>query len=160
MLEDVLSWSIVLIGAIVMHFTDFVLIDPLMSIGVSIFILVNAIKNLKEILDLFLEKVPDNIDLADIEGRLNNIDGVKNVHHIHIWSMDGNNNFATMHVVTDNDPDVIKAAVREELKIHSIVHTTIEIETSQNECCEKNCHIENVSASSKHHHHQHKHHLH
>ena len=56
MLEDVLGWIVVLVGAIVMRFTDFALIDPLMSIGVAVFILINAVGNLKEVLDLFLEK--------------------------------------------------------------------------------------------------------
>lgn len=52
---------VVLIGAIVMRFTDFSILDPIMSIGVAVFIIVNAFKNLKEVLDLFLEKVPNNI---------------------------------------------------------------------------------------------------
>ena len=56
MLEDVLGWIVVLVGAIVMRFTDFYIIDPLMSIGVAIFILINALKNLKDVIDLFLEK--------------------------------------------------------------------------------------------------------
>ena len=55
MLEDVLGWVIVLIGAIVMNFTDIKIIDPIMSMGVAIFILINSIKNLKKVLDLFLE---------------------------------------------------------------------------------------------------------
>ena len=50
MLEDVLGWIVVLVGAIVMRFTDFSLLDPIMSIGVSAFILINAIRNLKEII--------------------------------------------------------------------------------------------------------------
>ena len=58
MLEDVLGWAIVLIGAIIMNFTDIKIIDPIMSIGVALFILVNTLKNLKKILDLFLEKTP------------------------------------------------------------------------------------------------------
>ena len=55
MLEDVLGWVVVLIGAIIMRFTDLSIIDPLMSIGVSVFIFINAIKNLKQIENLFLE---------------------------------------------------------------------------------------------------------
>ena len=50
MLEDVLGWIVVLVGAIVMRFTDFALLDPIMSIGVSLFILINALRNLKEII--------------------------------------------------------------------------------------------------------------
>lgn len=50
MLEDVLGWIVVLVGAVVMRFTDFALLDPIMSIGVSAFILINALRNLKEII--------------------------------------------------------------------------------------------------------------
>ena len=61
MLEDVLGWVVVLIGAIIMNFTDIRIIDPIMSIGVALFILINTLKSLKQILDLFLEKTPQNI---------------------------------------------------------------------------------------------------
>ena len=66
MLEDVLGWIVVLVGAILMKFTDIRIIDSIMSIGVALFILVNSFKNLKEILDLFLEKTPKNISIEEI----------------------------------------------------------------------------------------------
>ena len=104
MLEDVLGWLVVLVGAVIMRFTDFALIDPIMSIGVAVFIIVNALKQLKEIVDLFLEKTPHGLSLAEIKEHVEAIDGVENVHHIHLWSVDGINACATMHVVTDCDP--------------------------------------------------------
>ena len=84
MLEDVLGWIVVFVGAIIMHFTNFTLIDPIMSIGVSVFILVNAIKNLKSAIDLFLEKTPEDIEVNKIKEHIMNIDGIIDVHHIHI----------------------------------------------------------------------------
>ena len=65
MLEDVLGWVVVLVGAIVMRFTSFYIIDPLMSIGVAIFIIIGAIKNLKEIFDIILQKTPCDIDIDE-----------------------------------------------------------------------------------------------
>ena len=65
MLEDVLGWAVVFIGSVVMRFTDIRILDPIMSIGIALFILVHAIRNLKEIFDLFLEKAPYYIDMAD-----------------------------------------------------------------------------------------------
>ena len=127
MLEDVLGWAVVLVGALVMKFTDFALIDPLMSIGVAVFILINALKNLKEALDLFLEKTPKDIVLDEIESHIMSIDGVEDVHHIHIWSLDGHSNFATMHIVTNEDSHLIKDKVREELMEHGIAHSTLEL---------------------------------
>ena len=153
MLEDVLGWAVVLVGAIVMRFTDFSLIDPIMSIGVSVFILVNAIKNLKEIIDLFLEKTPHGIDVNEIKEHISKIDGVFDVHHIHIWSMDGQSNYATMHIVTNSDSHQIKEKIREELREHGIAHVTLELESKDEHCREKNCHVEFSANSSGHHHH-------
>ncbi len=155
MLEDVFGWVVVLIGAIVMKFTDFALIDPIMSIGVAVFILINAVKNLKEALDLFLEKAPKGIELKGIESHLREIEGVFDVHHIHIWSLDGHNNYATLHIVTDSERAEIKARVREELKEHGITHSTLELESVGEECREKHCHIEHSDAAHRHRHHHH-----
>ena len=155
MLEDVLGWAIILIGAIVMRFTDFWLIDPIMSIGVSAFILINALKTLKEGIDLILEKVPSDISVSEITEHLKSIDGVLDVHHLHLWSMDGQNNFATMHVVTDGDAHEIKDAIREELLEHGVGHVTIEIESNCEHCHHKECRIESASHLGHHHHHHH-----
>lgn len=157
MLEDVLGWIVVLVGAIVMKFTDFSLLDPIMSIGVSLFILINAIRNLKDIIDLFLEKAPRDVDAAEIREHIAEIDGVLDVHHIHLWSMDGQNNYATMHIVTDSDPQKIKEEVREELREHGIGHATIEIEISSEDCHERQCHAEFKPHHGHAHHHHHAH---
>ncbi|MBQ8292224.1 MAG: cation transporter [Bacilli bacterium] len=158
MLEDVLGWVIVLIGSVVMRFTDFAIIDPIMSIGVAVFILINAIKNLKEVIDLFLEKTPNGIDINEIQGHISEINGVQNVHHVHIWSMDGQSNYATMHIVTNSDAHQIKAQVREELKKHGIGHATLELEAPGEHCHDEHCHVEVGTISSGHHHHHHHHH--
>jgi cobalt-zinc-cadmium efflux system protein len=152
MLEDVLGWVVVLVGAIVMRFTDFYIIDPLMSIGVAIFILINALKNLKEILDLFLEKTPRDISIDEIAEHICEVEGVLSVHHIHVWSMDGHNNYATMHVVVKGDTHTIKHNIRGELKEHGIGHATLEIETEGEHCYEEHCHVD-VASSAGHHHH-------
>ena len=152
MLEDVLGWVVVLVGAIVMRFTDFYIIDPLMSIGVAIFILINALKNLKEILDLFLEKTPRDISIDEIAEHICEVEGVLSVHHIHVWSMDGHNNYATMHVVVKGDTHTIKHNIRGELKEHGIEHATLEIETEDEHCHEEHCHVDVVSSAGHHHH--------
>ena len=90
MLEDVLGWIVVLIGAIIMNYTDISILDPIMSIGVAIFILVNTLKNLKDILDLFLEKTPNNINIDEIKNHLLEIDEVEDIYTIYMYgaSMD------------------------------------------------------------------------
>lgn len=158
MLEDVLGWIVVLIGAVVMHFTDFVILDPLMSIAVSVFIFINAVGNLKSIENLFLEKIPSNIKMQEIKDHLCEIDGVLDVHHIHIWSMDGYLNYATMHILTDNPDHKIKEKVRKELEEHNIFHATLELETPDEHCDSQNCSISPHEECGHHHHHHHHHH--
>ena len=153
MLEDMLGWVVVLIGSIVMLFTDIAIIDPLMSIAVAIFILINAVKNLKETLDIFLEKIPENIDIDEIRDHILEIDGVLDVHHIHIRTIDGHNNYATMHIVTNKEPSETKHRVREELKEHGITHSTLELEGENEHCHEQCCVIEHNHTHSHHHHH-------
>ncbi len=155
MLEDVLGWVVVLVGAVIMRFTDIRIIDALMSIGVSIFILINAIHNLKEVLDLFLAKIPHDIKMDEIKEHIMEIDGVRDVHHIHIWSMDGHHNYATMHVVTDTDGHTIKHKIREELAEHGIGHATLELESVDEHCHEEHCEVRFDEHSGHHHHHHH-----
>lgn len=157
MLEDVLGWVVVLIGAIIMRFTDFVMMDSILSIGVAIFILVNAMGNLKEAADLFLEKTPHGIDVSKIRERLCQIDGVIGVHHVHVWSMDGQHHYATMHIVTNRDAHQIKQTVRKALAEYRIGHATLELEDECEHCDEKECRVEYDGRSGHHHHHHHHH---
>ena len=154
MLEDVLGWVIVLIGAVIMKFTDIRIIDPIMSIGVALFILINTLKYLKQILDLFLEKTPQNINIDHLKEHLQEIDEVEDIHHIHVWSIDGYNNYATMHIVTKSDNiKKIKKKIREELEEFGICHSILETEDEACEDteCNPNLHIEH----GHHHHHHH-----
>ena len=155
MLEDVLGWAVVLVGAVVMRFTDIAIIDPLLSIVVAVFIFVSALKNLKSALDLFLEKTPKTVNISELKEHLTKLEGVIDVHHIHIWSMDGQSNYSTMHIVTKGDGHLIKEAVREELKEHGIVHATLELEAESEHCHEEHCTVKPSGGMSHHHHHHH-----
>ena len=152
MLEDVLGWLLVLIGAIIMNYTDIRILDSLMSIGVALFILFHSIKNLKKVLDLFLEKTPEDIDIEELKKHLLKIKDVEDIHHIHIWSIDGFNNYATMHIVSKSkDITKVKKEIREELTEHNICHAILE--TEEEACDDKECHIEYKEQLHHHHHH-------
>jgi len=153
MLEDVLGWIVVLVGAIIMRFTDIALIDAVMSICVALFIVGATIKNLYETIQLFLEKTPKGIDIDEIKKHILEIDGVEDVHHLHIWTLDGTSNYCTLHIVTNGDSHIIKTKVKEELTEHSITHTTVEIERVGEECLERECKICQTIAQPHHHHH-------
>ena len=155
MLEDVLGWIVVLVGAVIMRFTNIAVIDPILSIAMALFILINAIGNLREIIEVFLEKTPQNISVSDIEKLAAEIDGVISVHHIHIWSLDGRNIYLTMHVVANGDPPEIKKKLRKKLEEHGICHATLELEEANEHCNLEDCEPEEKSHYCVHHHHHH-----
>lgn len=153
MLEDVLGWVVVLVGAVIMNFTNIRIIDPILSIAVSVFILINAVKNLRESLEVFLERAPHDIDAEKLSRHIMKIDKISSVHHIHLWTMDGYNNFATMHVVTEDHSHSMKEAIREALRDIGIAHVTLELEYPDEDCHEEHCHIYAVNPHRHCHHH-------
>lgn len=153
MLEDVFGWGVVLVGAIVIKFTEINRIDSILSIVVSLFILIHAIKNILEIVDLFLEKTPSDIDLKVIKEKLLEFKDIKDIHHIHVWSIDGVNNFITMHIVYKTKKfNELKCNVKKELRKLGINHSTIEFEDIDYVCEDTECHMEHDSNTGHHHH--------
>ena len=155
MLEDVLGWICVLIGAVIMHFTDFYILDPIMSIAVSTFIIFHSMSNLKEIFSVFLGKIPEETDISEIKEHLMLIEGICDVHHVHIRRLDGQNHDASMHITAHGDFPAIKRNIREELREHGIVHVTLELESVEEYCPERQCQMEVQSDAGHHHHHHH-----
>ena len=151
MMEDVFNWAIVLIGSILMKIFDVPLLDPILSIGIACFILFHVFKNYKLIFNIFMERVPDSVNISNLKKSLIN-EKIIDVHHVHVWSMDGVHNYATFHVVLDENVllkelDVIKKEIREKLVKFDIVHSTIEFESS---CSNKDCN--NITMDISHHH--------
>jgi len=155
MLEDVLGWAVVLAGAVVMRFTNLWFLDPLLSVGVAVFIFIHAIRNLKDIGDVFLEKIPEEMSMEKVKKSLETLDGVLDVHHIHLWSLDGRNICATMHIVANGDSHLIKDAVRQTLKKMGIFHTTLELEAETEHCHSRCCAPVQEALCDHHHHHHH-----
>ena len=160
MLEDVLGWLVVLIGAVVIRITDFWRIDPLMSIAVALFILYHALTGMGRVLDVFMEKTPDGIDVDELIHHIQHIDHVEDVHHLHIWSLDGMNHCATVHIRAGKcDAVALKAAVREEFEEHGVAHVTVELEEAGENCGNTHCEpAKQLTHGHHHHHHHHGHH--
>jgi cobalt-zinc-cadmium efflux system protein len=155
MLEDVFGWVIILVGAIVIKFTKFYLLDPILSIGVAIFVLINAVKYLREILEILLIKTPKNLDLEQIKLHLLEIQGVVDVHSMQILSVDNENVCATLHVVCKVLDIKIKQEVKSELKSHGIAYATVELELTTENHKSTEFYIESKPNKHKccHHHH-------
>ena len=152
MLEDVLGWIIVLIGGILMKFTNIKIIDSVMSIGVALFIFTHAFKNFKDILDLFLERIPKEIKIEELTKHIVEIAEIESLHHIHIWSLDGKNHFGTLHVVTNTkNQEKIKKEIRKKLEEFRIHHVTIELEKTEENCKEIECSLKQNIEMGHHH---------
>lgn len=139
LMEDVLGWAAVLIVSIVFHFADVYILDPLLSIIITLYILYNVFKNLRETVFIFLQGVPKEFSIDDIENDMKAIDGVKSVHHTHIWSLDGEHHVVTSHVVIEQNSTReqavhIKTQIKRLLQRHSINHLTIEVEYENEDC--------------------------
>jgi cobalt-zinc-cadmium efflux system protein len=138
-LEDVLGWCAVLIGSIVMLFADVPILDPILSILISCYILFNVYKNLKYAFRIFLQGTPLNINLDEIKKKILDIHGIKDIHAIHTWTMDGVYNIMTMHIVLKDQMSTqaindIKKEIRHCLHHLNIQHLTIETEFDGEAC--------------------------
>ena len=128
-LNGILSWTIILFGAIIMDITKINNIDAIISVLVALCIFAQAMKHLKMVLDLFLEKTPNNINIRKLKKEILKNECIVAIDHIHIWSMDGYNNYATLHVKINNDEiEKTENYIKNILKEKGIEHTTIEIE--------------------------------
>lgn len=144
MMEDVLGWIAVLVVSIVMMFVDLPILDPLLSIGISIWILTNVYRNLKDTFHILLQQVPQDIDLKGLEEKIIQIDGVLSLHDIHLWTLDGEENILTIHIVLNQQMTVeqeteIKGKVRLLCTKFNIQHATIEFERSGELCALVDC---------------------
>lgn len=152
MLEDMFGWIIVLIGAVVMKFTNWYFIDPILSIVMSIFIGYHAIKTLIQITNVFLIKAPTNINIDIVKASLILLPGISDVHHIHVWTIDGETVLASMHIVVNEYNSGLKNIIKQTLQKRGIDHVTIEFETINEKCKERDCVIKHVDCHCGHHH--------
>lgn len=144
LLEDVLGWVAVLVGGIAIRIFDLPIIDPILSVGVTLFVVINVFKNFIKTMRIFLQAIPDNLDLKKAESQIQSLDGVKSVHDTHVWSLDGEKTVISIHVVVDDDLEnennmKIKKRVREICKEQGILHATVEIEFEVENCELEDC---------------------
>ena len=132
MLEDVLGWVAVLIVGIVLLFKDIHILDPILSLAIALFILVNVVRNLTKTMKILLEGVPEVINIEEIQVKIEKIPGVLAVQELNIWSIDGEDNALNLHLsVKGNslaDSTAIKENVRKATSNLKIAHSAIELE--------------------------------
>ena len=139
LLEDVLGWCSILILSIILNFREWYILDPIFSVAITIFVLFNVVRQLKKLSVVFLQGVPDNIDIEQVERDIEKVDGVKSCHHSHIWTMDGEHHSLTTHLVVAGDDSKehiiqVKKDVKTLLRRQHIFYYTLEIEYEDEDC--------------------------
>ncbi|MEA4967727.1 MAG: cation diffusion facilitator family transporter [Bacteroidaceae bacterium] len=136
-MEDVLGWIGVLVISIVMIFVNLPILDPILSISITIWVLYNVYKNLKATFNILLQAFPKDVDVKKLTKEIEAIDNVISIHDLHIWTQDGNSHVMTLHIVAEKNYEAIKLKVREMAKAYNIDHVTIELEDKDSTCEEK-----------------------
>ncbi len=140
LLEDVLGWVAVLIVAVVLLFYNILWLDPALSLAITVFILFNVGKRLKETIFVFLQGKPEGVDLNAIQDKILKIPNVKSLHHTHLWTLDGEHHVFTTHIRLQNIrhfseiihvKEEVKKMLREE---YEFSHYTIETELDEESC--------------------------
>lgn len=139
MIEDVAGWVLVLIGAIVMKLFDVPQVDAGLAIALSLWILYNVFRNLKEAMKVFLMAAPAGASVEEVNAEIQSLNLVEGVHHSHLWSLDGENHVMSVHVVLNSSASIadmhsVKMKIKDLVKKYGIIEATIETEISGVDC--------------------------
>lgn len=138
LLEDVLGWVAVLIGAVIIYFTGWYWIDGLLALVIAVFIGYNATRNLIGTMKVLLQSVPENVRIEKLASELHRIKGVQNIHDFHVWSIDGTYNIGSLHAVVhttdEKEKEDILSSILQVMEQYAIQHPTVQIETNATHC--------------------------
>lgn len=131
MMEDILGWLAVIVVSIILHFTDWYFLDPLLSVSIAVFILWQAVPSFIDTLKIFLETTPDSIDVDDLKTKIEQINGIHAISHLHVWSFDGQEHFFSVTIATTFEEqeavEELKTKIRDLLANYDLSHPTIEV---------------------------------
>ena len=125
-------------------FWEIPIIDPILSIMISVYILYNVFRNIRDVLSIFLQAKPGDVEIRDLEKSFSELSGIINAHDLHIWSMDGNYHVLSVHLVVDRNYTTeelvpLKEKLNRLVEKHGINHATYEFETEDEDCHLENC---------------------
>ena len=154
-LEDTLGWLAVILMAIILRFTDWYILDPLLSLVISIFILSKAIPRFWSALKIFLDAVPEGVDIKQVKNDLEQLDHVVSVNQLNLWTMDGLEKNAIVHVCLEEIEHIeyCKESIRNLLKDYDFQNVTIEVDANLASHQTHKRKIEELEASQSHGHH-------
>lgn len=138
LMEDVLGWVAVFISSLVLHFWNIPILDSLLSIVITIWVLYHILGNLRKTFKILLQSVPDELNIVDLKKEILGINGVMALHDLHFWSQDGESHVLTLHLVIDSmeigNRIRIKEALYKLTQAHHIEHVTVDLEIEGEEC--------------------------
>ena len=154
-LEDTLGWLAVILMAIVLRFTDWYILDPLLSLAISFFILSKAIPRFWSTLRIFLDAVPEGVNIQKIKTDLAELDHVASINQLNLWTMDGLEKNAIVHVCLEHvkHMEVCKESIRDLLKERGFQNVTIEVDEDLATHRAHKRNIEELEAESEQQHH-------
>lgn len=131
--ESVLSWVSLFVVSIMIKLFNLEILDPILSLIINIIILIKAFEHIRKILDIFLEKVPSDIDIKEIKSKILENNNIQDIKYFHVWTIDGIKDYASLFIVIDKDCSLNKAnklkeEVKEIIKDFGITYSTVEIE--------------------------------
>ena len=134
-LEDILGWVAVILVSIVLRFTDWYFLDPLLSLLIAGFILSKALPKFWGNIKIFLDHIPSDIDLSQLYQEILAVENVQAITQLNVWTTDGLEKFAMIHICLEN-PDLLaetQATLRQELQVYGITKITIQTDSSLEE---------------------------
>lgn len=132
-LEDILGWVAVILVSLVLQVTDWYFLDPLLSLAIAIFILSKALPKFIKNLTIFLEKRPASLNLDKLEAQLLAIEGMKKINQLNVWSIDGHNHIAMVHIQVEDgvSSDLVRDKAHHLFSENNIIESAIECDQSE-----------------------------
>lgn len=134
-LEDILGWIAVIVVSLILRFTDWYFLDPMLSLFIAGFILSQALPKFWENIQIFLDHVPSDVDLSQLYQEIAALENVRAITQLNVWTTDGLEKFAMLHICLEN-PNLLaetQAVLRQKLLAYGIAKVTIQTDESLQE---------------------------
>ncbi len=139
LVEDMLGWVAILVVGVILYFYNIPVLDPILSLIITLYILWNVFKRLRETTFLFLQGTPLDISVEEVESQIHQVNHVAGTHHTHIWSLEGEHHVFSTHVKLKDIPDLatllkVKEDIKSVLKQYPFADFTVETELDGETC--------------------------
>jgi len=145
LMGDTLGSVAAIVGALIISWTGWVQVDPILSLIISLLIGISAWGLMRDSVDVLMERAPRNVNVEKLIAALKNLEGVEDVHDLHVWELDDGQPLASVHIVVPSDVSgeqyqtILSGCCRLMREDFSIPHATIQVESLEWTDCSANC---------------------